>query len=337
MFLAANNPIPILPLTTEAQSMLNPRPAEGPYIPYDFSQMALYDVVAYTINNGGSVMLGSCLFFFVVQFLSHYVLAAIFGDAYAKKRTLAQRREDCIRVCSIVNGLIAVPSALMFFRAFVDHGYQIHSYHYQPLAGYDFNRGFITGYFIWDIIVCVRFNWGFLWTTHGIFSFLGCFLLNFPVSDHIGCYFTGMFELTNGLLHTSVLLRNYKMMPTIATILEYTFALFYLLIRVIGGTYCALTWMGDMYAAWPKLHSHIGVGFIWFSVSTIMILQYVWFWEIVQHALGLKKRDPDALEGSPASSPTDSNSSQKAKEKVMADSAAASSPVTKRKSVRKEE
>lgn len=283
--------IAVKPLTTEATSVLDPRPASGPYVPYDFSNLTFLDVIALTLRTGGQYMLIGCLFFFFVQWASHYILSALFKEAYTKRRTPKQQREDCVRVCAIVNGLTSVPAAFLFFRSFIKHGFQLHSYHYQPFDYYDFNRGFITGYFIWDIIVCVLDRWGFLWTTHGIFSFLGSFLLNFPVSDHIGCYFSGTFELTNGLMHSSALLRTYNVRLDVATIFEYLFALFYLLIRVIGGSYCSYTWISDMLVLWGRgeVHSYPAVAFLIFSLSTVMLLQYVWFWEIVQIGLGLKK------------------------------------------------
>ena len=325
-----NQPIPIKPITTEAESMLDPRPASGPYNPYDFSQMGVIDIVAYTIQTGGTYMLAGCLFFFFVQFAAHYVLGAIFGDAYKKRRTPTQQREDCIRVCAIVNGLTSISAAFLFFRSFILHGFRLHSYHYQPMAGYDFNRGFITGYFIWDIIICIRYQWGFLWTVHGIFSFLGSFFLNFPVSDHIGTFFSGTFELTNGLMHSSVLLRNYGVGLHIATIFEYIFALLYFIIRVIGGTYCAYTWISDMLILWGRgeVHNYPATAFLIFSLSTIILLQYVWFWEIVQIGLGLKKNDHTSTDDAAVAD-------KKAEASIV--TTEAKTTATQRKSVRKEE
>jgi hypothetical protein len=82
-------------------------------------------------------------------------------------------------------------------------------------------------------------------------------------------------------------------------VLEYIFAALFFIIRVVGGTVVTLSWYLDMI---PRLiagrgHSHFTIVCCLVLIAVVMVLQYVWFWEIVKIATG--RGDPPAVVTSP--------------------------------------
>lgn len=292
--------VQILPLTTVANSTALLRHPDGPYIPYDFSGLTNFELVFGLFIKHWQFLLAVVAFYSTIQLTAPFLLRAAFGKKFT---SLSKKKQSdlAIAFCSIVNCIVSSRTAYLFVRTFVEHGYTFHNYHYQEIEGYEFTRLMIVGYFLWDVVVCVLFQWGFAWTAHGAASFCGTYLLAFPISDHMSTYFTGMFELTNGFLHTASLLRAVKAYEGVATILEYIFGLTYFLIRVCGGTYVTYNWVVEMTALihTGKSHSPVCIVLMITFLLIIMVLQYVWFWEIIQTALGWKTHGAGAPDTAP--------------------------------------
>lgn len=281
--------VQVLPLTTSANSTAVPRHPDGPYIPYDFSNITNFELFFGTFINNWKFLLAVVAFFTVVQQVAPFILAAMFGKKYTSLKK-KQQSDLAIAFCSIVNCIISFRTAYLFVVTYIEHDFTFHNYHYQEIEGYEFTRLLIVGYFLWDVVVCIVYRWGFAWTAHGVASFSGTYGLAFPVTDQLATYFTGMFELTNGLLHTASLLRAMKTHEGLAYMLEVIFAVSYFFIRVLGGTYIVYHWSSNMFELIQTGRSHSPVAIIamLIFVIVIMILQYVWFWEIIQTAMGWK-------------------------------------------------
>lgn len=252
-----------LPQTTPALSMSNPTPSVSDilgsststgstfntfvYSPYDFSQATLHDYITAPLIDGLDVIAPMMCVFFISQYLGWYVLRFTFPTRFLSMSTKEQR-DLSIRIVAVVNGLICIRSAMAFFNITIEHGFTLHNYHFQIEDDkYRFSRLSIVAYFAWDLIVCVYYRWGALWVAHALASLIGVFgMASIPLSDHLGGYYSGVFELSNGLIHVAFLLRCMETCIPLATALEMLFAFLYMIIRVIGGTYVTGRWLYDM-------------------------------------------------------------------------------------------
>lgn len=229
-------------------------------------------------------------------------------------RRLSREQQDdmVVRFCSIVNGLVMSISAALFLSNFYSRGGVFPDGQYTPMPYYRFSRVAIVAYFAWDVVVCFYYSWSPAWKIHGIFSFLGTYTLLFPFAENYAGYYTGCFELSNGFLHASIILRalvsimdgksqksTALRLQWWASLCEYLFALLFLLIRVIGGTYVTGSWMHQVFRLFsaeyksrhvvghiPRLHDELAAGIAVLALATIQLLQYYWFLEIIKKAVG---------------------------------------------------
>lgn len=224
----------------------------------------------------------------------------------------SEKEEFVIRVVSAANGMMLSTCSPVFVRNFLANGILGGSL-YTELPEYRIYRAAIVGYFVWDVITCFYYRWGIEWKIHGVCSLLGSYFLMYPLMDDLGSYYGGLFEGTNAFLHVSAMLRmisavcNDKIKRErevkerangIATVLEYMFAFLFTMLRVVMGSlvgYCSVSRLcRALYADYvspkptpPQSHNALVVLICLVSVSSIHILQYIWFVLIIKKALGL--------------------------------------------------
>jgi len=259
-------------------------------------------------------------FWFVIQFLASTVVMKRIIPGYAKF-SAADKEDVVIRACSIVNSFIMMGSAAVFLYGLVLTDWTLPSdlYLVHPVPAYRFFRTAISAYFAWDVFVCWKYRWSTAWKVHAVCSFLGSCTLLYPFSDPYAGLYTGCFEVSNAFLHSSCVLRLIcqrnesskalceKLSP-VATILEYLFAFFYTMIRVVAGTYVTGTWLqhavgyliNDFQSRGkpdyePIVHDELAMVIAVVSITVLQLLQYMWFVSIVRKALGWDAPLPKAV------------------------------------------
>eukprot|EP00796_Vickermania_ingenoplastis_P003950 gene3950-2813_t len=246
-------------------------------------------------------------------------------------------QEDLIIRCvSAANGMMMSTCMPVFVKYVLQNGLLPWGDLYVEIPEYRFYRVAVCAYFTWDVIVCFYYRWSTAWKIHAICSFLGTFLLLYPMMDNLASYFSGWFEGTNAFMHFSIMLRALSAvcdaskpqekalkarMDGIATVLEYCFGVLYFLIRVCGGSYITLCcdyrfvtmlmhdvplmWAGDTTTKRVS-HSELVLLLAATSVTAIQLLQYVWFVAIVKKALGY-----DVDDGAKSSAPVSATAEKK--------------------------
>lgn len=257
-------------------------------------QYTLYDIYVAPFVRDFGIFFPTFLMWFVLQWCAPRALARVFGSLFTRL-SKEQQTELSVRMVSVCNGLLMTGAALCFASNFYAQRLTFCDDHYKEIAGYRFFRVAIVSYFAWDIVVCFVYRWGVIWKIHAISSFVGAYLLSFPIFDQYGSYFAGMFELSNAPLHLSVILRtlNSAALHSFADVLEKIFALCFLVIRVVGGSFVSFMWLRTSCAqlvanlrSRGKLFNHEGpIVMCVVLLLVIQFLQYVWCAAIVRGAV----------------------------------------------------
>jgi len=147
------------------------------------------------------------------------------------------------------------------------------------------------GYFLWDSIICVQHSWGFEYIAHGVLSFFAYYNNLYPFLHHWGRFYLGFFELSTIPLHFRgcMILLNFHKNENKKYFLtaQYIWVAIYTVSRVFIGTYVTYLFIIDMWHLYQsgKYHSLIVLFMSIFIVSSMMILMYYWFYQIINGLL----------------------------------------------------
>jgi hypothetical protein len=240
-----------------------------------------HDILAGPFLRDWPVYLVGVAFWFAVQSMAHNLLSL--SPVYRKKLTRKEQNELCVRVVAIVNGLTCVRSVYLFVAV----GPTLGDDEYANMAEYRSPQALLISYFIWDVIICVRYDWGLAFLLHGVVSVVGLYLSSFPLSDSTSGYFSGVFEMSNGPLHLAALLRAVELLPALAAALDGVFVLMFFGIRIIGGTYVCVNWSRAMIGLLQRgeAHSAVCVVIVVAILWTVLGLQYFWSRTVVEQLM----------------------------------------------------
>jgi len=165
-----------------------------------------------------------------------------------------------------------------------------------------------TGYFLWDTIVSIVFSWGPGFISHGIACSAVYGFSLFPFLHYWGLYFL-LYELSTPFLHLrwlSLQLGVHKTRPVLFGIIQYTFVVVFILVRIVLGTLASYQWWGQMiallsgtYNGGVAPHSKFVV-FAYLGANIVLNgLNWLWFAQIISTAMGRggarKPKDKDKL------------------------------------------
>lgn len=244
-------------------------------------------VYLYPLYRDRDILVPGFLGWFAIQFLTNFIFSLVSGKYRALKPE--DKQQFGVRMCAIANGIAMSNSAYFFVTNMQRNNWAFDEVQmYEEIPGYRPFRLLIVSYFLWDIVVCIMYGWSWKWTLHGIVSFFGTYFLAYPYADQYATYYSGMFELSNAFIHVATMIRQLGGPTVVAAVLEGTFALLFLVIRILGGTY--VTTMYEL-AMWRliqsgRAHASGAVAVCMALVLVVMFLQYVWFVEIVKVAAG---------------------------------------------------
>lgn len=296
-----------------------------------------YEVWVAPIERDWPTVLGMMAFYFTAQFVFVKCFPKVLPNYH--KLSTAEKEDVTVRSVSIANGIVMTGSAALFLCNLYQNNWTFSNDLYETVPHYRFFRLAILGYFCWDVVVCFVFHWSFAWKVHAVCSVIGTYTLAFPFSDGFAGYYTGCFELSNGFLHGSVMLHTLARMcdpvtqkqlidtlESRAAVCEYIFAALFAVVRVLVGTFVTYSWakrsLGNVYADYVhrgepeyqlRTHDELATFFACMTIFIVQILQYVWFGEIVQRALGMVSGKPAEAEKVAAASTKGGEGEKKSK------------------------
>ena len=168
---------------------------------------------------------------FVIQWGTHFLSKIFFPNSYGKLNPRDQL-DWCIRAVAIAHAIASwgsIPGALYPSEEIAGKldsvtGMMVYN-HYAFSAESQFYFQIGTGYFLWDIIVSLYYNWGAVYITHGFASF-GVFYFSLNPFLHLwGRFYHGVFELSTPWIHLREIMELGGYDGILKTICEGLFAL----------------------------------------------------------------------------------------------------------------
>jgi hypothetical protein len=232
-------------------------------------------------------------FFFFCQYGSKFIMNSV--SSKFRKLSEDDKNTWSVRFVSCVNSVMCARSSYLFLA----NAFKLPSETdlYQTIPGYRLQSILLASYFMWDVVVCILYKWGALYTVHGIASGLGVFMTTWPFAERWVGWFSGVFELSNVLIHSAEMLAALDSSPAIVAALKGLFSVLFILIRPIGGSYigykftvAAIKQLTDADALANRTH-HIAAPIACIAVTwTLMSMQYLWTTHVLRGigaALGL--------------------------------------------------
>lgn len=165
--------------------------------------------------------------------------------------------------------------------------------------GYDAYTQFIycvsVGYFLWDSVVCIQYQWGFEYIMHGVLCFFVYYINLFPFLHYWGRFYLGAFELSSIPLHfrgCMIMLRWNKIEEhpdkfKYFMLAQNTWVAIYTVCRILIGTHTTYVFLQDMFAllASGLYHSRLVVYLNIVVLALMMLLMYYWMYQIIMGLL----------------------------------------------------
>jgi len=232
----------------------------------------LYDIFINPAVRDADILIAGLAFWFALQHGSYWLLNA-FNPTFRRLKP-ADKDDLCVRICAVVNGICSLRAAYLYVFVAPNLGAGL----YTTMPEYFAPLMWLVSYFTWDFFVCLWYGWGVAYTLHAFVSGFGMYLAAYPHSHLYTGYYSGVFEVSNVFLHGAFVLRKLELYPRLCTVFDVIFAVLFMSIRVIGGTYVAYSWCCVMGSATLRGEVH-SAWVCWYSLVTIWIvngLSYYW-------------------------------------------------------------
>jgi hypothetical protein len=277
-----------------------------------------YDILVEPLLRDIYILIPGLLFWFLVQHGTDFLAHRLLGNY--RKMTREEQLSWCARCVAVVNGIVCSPTAVLFVRGYYFH--RIDDDVYLPIPENRFFHAMILSYFTWDCIVCVIGGWSWAFTIHAFCSFFGTYFLSYPISQRYSTFYTGCFEVSNGLYHASEMLTSVQAWPLLAIAMKGLFALMFIGVRIIGGMWISYIWTMRMWDQLQKgeAHSRFVLWAMMIMTVAIMSIQLLWLGEIYR---GVR----DVIFGPPAAAAGVSVEAKDDQKAVTAKRAKPSSPI----------
>ncbi len=124
-----------------------------------------------------------------------------------------------------------------------------------------------------------------------LFIYMNCL---FPVMQYYGCLFL-LFELSTPLLHIrQFFILAKKNSGALFSLVQYSFALVFFLVRLVGGFYMSYYWWAELAPPWwnGQLHS-FSIMSVYFAINLVLnVLNTFWFAKIIRGGRKERKTGP---------------------------------------------
>eukprot|EP01104_Vermistella_antarctica_P021479 TRINITY_DN9726_c0_g1_i1.p1 TRINITY_DN9726_c0_g1~~TRINITY_DN9726_c0_g1_i1.p1 ORF type:complete len:363 (+),score=61.80 TRINITY_DN9726_c0_g1_i1:187-1275(+) len=240
------------------------------------------------------VILISCSCCFILQLVYHVASWLLFGGFY-KNLSYRDQIDWNVRLVAITHSLLSwwvIPGYIWPSAAIADN-----IYGYDPVSAFFFSVS--TGYFLWDVLISIKFRWGWAFIMHAVACFYIFYFTLFPFCQRDARFFLGVFELSTPFLHVRGLQETAKWTSSrLYMINGIMFAITFTLARIVCGFYVSYTWWGDMItllyyrnSGGTRVHSvSIVIGYL-ICNGVLMSLMAYWFFQILKAVvLGRSKR-----------------------------------------------
>lgn len=197
--------------------------------------VSAFELLTQPITRDPVFFFGAVAFYFFCQFGSKFAMNAL----SAKFRRLSEDDKNTwtVRFVACVNSVLSARTAYLWitqarFLASADL--------YATVPSQVTSTTLIAAYFFWDLIICVAYRWGAMYTGHAVASLAVSIVCAWPFGERYHGYFSGVFEMSNIFIHSAEMLSSIDSAPAVVAALKGVFSVLFLAVRPIGGTYVAV-------------------------------------------------------------------------------------------------
>jgi len=241
----------------------------------------------------------STVFCFAVQGLSASIAPQLFpstdppsgaDEKAQRKHKLAEREKRAdfaIRVVAFIHASVAsvlcLHAILYAPKSVFENVYALY-----PAAELIFSLS--TGYFLWDTLTCIFGGWGIGFIAHGIACTFVYASALYPFLHYWGLFFL-LYELSTPFLHARWMALQFgmhKSSPRLFAVIQYTFVIAFVLVRLVAGSYSSYFWWCEMLSLLNGSYRAGGIGPIIPNHSSLVVYTYLlaniilnglnWFW-----------------------------------------------------------
>jgi hypothetical protein len=272
-----------------------------------------YRALMEPVLDNARIISASAGLWFTLQLLIDYVVPALFPKWHAKI-VAASRKEDWGAIRSRIIGMIfsvyasVICTYLLCFDPPDPHNfYERHpsvsiTRHCNPSSRAShlicaqvqtWVVGVAVGYFIWDVVLCVRERWGLDYLFHGIAVLAVYCAALYPFLHYMSCVCL-LFEASTPFLHARKLMWTFGWSdshPAVFHLTSMAFAGTFFVARIVVGLWATASWWMDMMEHLSSGEYHSLTVMIIFLVSSLLLngLNVMWFSQIVGAALNPTK------------------------------------------------
>lgn len=155
--------------------------------------------------------------------------------------------------------------------------------------------GVAVGYFIWDVVLCLRESWGLDYLAHGVAVLSVYAAALYPVFHHMACICL-LFEASTPFLHVRKAMLSFgwaKTHPAAFKASSLAFAGVFFLSRIVVGLGASAVWWGNMLQRLQTGEHHSLSIMVLFLVANTLLngLNVMWFAQMMQAAFNSSKRE----------------------------------------------
>jgi len=246
----------------------------------------LYDVLVRPAVEYGPIIVSTTCFCALLQQLVQY-LSFKFSSTYRSLKH-TEKVDWSVRCIALIHGIFACSFLLDVLYPdpeLVELNWSegtVVFHHYASTSKNYLIFPISIGYFLWDFLICLYYQWPGGYTLHAFFCAMVYYFALFPFEQYILLFFLVAFEQSTPWLHIRGFMQftNTDHGP-IYWFVGFMFVATFYLFRPILGTIVSYYWWIGIWELYQSGRYHSQFIIVWYMVTDVVLMALMFFWSYV--------------------------------------------------------